>query len=87
MHEIFFETVPYSTDNIAHLSSNVHLAMDIINENRRPEIPMIDFSEQETLYLLLAQQCWTKDAEKRPNFDEIHNVLQGILKVLASNAD
>ena len=81
MHEVFFEKVPYRTNN-EQIESVVALGTKVV-QGLRPAIPdMIktDTNEEEHAYLALMQRCWHKDPETRPSFDEIFSSLLDIQK-------
>jgi serine/threonine protein kinase len=69
LHEVFFEKLPYRT-NDEQFESVIALGNRVVG-GLRPSILDDSYSTAETMYLELMKQCWHSDPEKRPTFDTI----------------
>lgn len=92
MYELFFEIRPYSSikqmlfnmdkqatdisdSDTEDLDSIVNFGIAVVN-GRRPQIPDINYTAQERVYLALMQRCWDHNAAMRPAFTEIIDYLE-----------
>jgi serine/threonine protein kinase len=74
MHEVFFESLPYRT-NDEQFESIIALGTKVVN-GLRPNVPeniVQDVSEAEKLYLELMKECWSGNTQDRPSFEEIYS--------------
>lgn len=74
MHELFFEELPYRT-NEQQFDNIITLGTQVVG-GLRPSIPMHlvhDISDSERKYLDLMQECWQTEAKDRPSFEQIYS--------------
>lgn len=79
MHEVFFEELPYRT-NDEKFESVISLGSAIVY-GLRPKIPKYlveNISEAESMYLTLMELCWDPNPSIRPSFEEILSIFMEI---------
>jgi len=75
MWELFFEERPYVSET-EYISGSLEQQIIL---GRRPIVPDKSWSNQESIYLALMQQCWDENPNARPIFKEIFEQLENMI--------